>query len=187
MASAALSPPPPFLAAPGTPAIPWTRWIRLFENFLLASGAADLPAPRRRALLLHCLGPEGQRIFDALPPTPTAPQLPTTEPLAAAATSTGEVKDRGAPSKQEAAATIPKFQVGKYVRVKKPVPGPKGTPTFGPPLKILKRIGRWSFCLEDGRTWNASQLTAVPKEALPHHALIWNDKGHSHDTTDSLL
>ncbi|XP_049271184.1 uncharacterized protein K02A2.6-like [Rhipicephalus sanguineus] len=105
MASAALSPPPPFLAAPGTPAIPWTRWIRLFENFLLASGAADLPAPRRRALLLHCLGPEGQRIFDALPPTPTAPQLPTTEPLAAAATSTGEVKDRGVPSKQEAAAT----------------------------------------------------------------------------------
>ncbi|KAL1420155.1 hypothetical protein MTO96_004579 [Rhipicephalus appendiculatus] len=86
-------------------AIPWTRWIRLFENFLLASGAADLPAPRRRALLLHCLGPEGQRIFDALPTTPTAPQLPTTEPLAAAATSTGEVKDRGVASKQEAAAT----------------------------------------------------------------------------------
>ncbi|KAL1475268.1 hypothetical protein MTO96_037414 [Rhipicephalus appendiculatus] len=73
MASAALSPPPPFLAAPGTPAIPWNRWIRLLENFLLASGAADLPAPRRRALLLHCLGPEGQRIFDALPTTPTAP------------------------------------------------------------------------------------------------------------------
>ncbi|KAH6948751.1 hypothetical protein HPB50_026109 [Hyalomma asiaticum] len=76
-ALAALSPPPPFLATPGTPAIPWPRWIRLFENFLLASGATDLPAPRRRALLLHCLGPEGQRIFDALPPPPTAPQLPT--------------------------------------------------------------------------------------------------------------
>ncbi|KAL1481242.1 hypothetical protein MTO96_034581 [Rhipicephalus appendiculatus] len=86
-------------------AIPWTRWIRLFENFLLASGAADLPAPRRRALLLHCQGPEGQRIFDALPTTPTAAQLPTTEPLAAAATSTGEVKDRGVASKQEAAVT----------------------------------------------------------------------------------
>ncbi|KAH6920080.1 hypothetical protein HPB50_028935 [Hyalomma asiaticum] len=55
-ALAALSSPPPFLATPGTPAIPWTRWICLFENFLLASGATDLPAPRLRALLLHCLG-----------------------------------------------------------------------------------------------------------------------------------
>ncbi|KAH7961364.1 hypothetical protein HPB52_008296 [Rhipicephalus sanguineus] len=35
----ALSPPPSFLATLGTPA------IRLFENILLASGAANLPAP----------------------------------------------------------------------------------------------------------------------------------------------
>ncbi|XP_049520592.1 retrovirus-related Pol polyprotein from transposon opus [Dermacentor silvarum] len=68
---------------------------------------------------------------------------------------------------QRRAARVPKFQVGTYVRVKKPIPGPKGTPSYGPPLKILKRIGRWSFCLEDGRTWNASQLSAVPKEASP--------------------
>ncbi|KAH6924462.1 hypothetical protein HPB50_018089 [Hyalomma asiaticum] len=83
MASAALatlSPPSPFLTTAGTRAIPWSRWIRLSENFLLASGATDLPAPRRRALLLHCLGPEGQRICDALPP-PTAPQLQTTGTL----------------------------------------------------------------------------------------------------------
>ncbi|CAN7995009.1 unnamed protein product, partial [Ixodes pacificus] len=73
-----LAPPPPFLATPGTPAVPWSRWLRLFENFLLASGASELPPARRQALLLHCLGPEGQRIFDALP-------QPTLSPPAAAA------------------------------------------------------------------------------------------------------
>ncbi|KAH6930437.1 hypothetical protein HPB50_013561 [Hyalomma asiaticum] len=77
-ALAALSPLPPILVIPGTPAIPWPCWIHLFRNFLLASGATDLPMPHHRALLLHCLGPEGQRIFDALPPQPTAPHLPTT-------------------------------------------------------------------------------------------------------------
>ncbi|KAH7966394.1 hypothetical protein HPB49_015922 [Dermacentor silvarum] len=73
-----ISPPPPFLVSPGTPAIPWPRWLRLFENFTLASGASELSAARRRALLLHCLGPEGQRIFDALPPPPpsNAPDHP---------------------------------------------------------------------------------------------------------------
>ncbi|KAH8025061.1 hypothetical protein HPB51_002957 [Rhipicephalus microplus] len=106
LASTAISPPPPFLATPGTSAIPWTHWKRLLENFLLVSGAADLPAAHRRALLLHCLGPEGQCIFDALPPTPTAPQLPTTEALAAAPTLTGEGEDRDVAAKQKAAASF---------------------------------------------------------------------------------
>ncbi|KAH6945972.1 hypothetical protein HPB50_010957 [Hyalomma asiaticum] len=108
MASAALAallPPPPFLATPGTPAIPWPRWVRLFEDFLLASGATDLPAPRRRALLLHCLGREGQRIFDALLPPSTAPQLPTTETLTTDTISTSAFKDRGGVSKQDSSAT----------------------------------------------------------------------------------
>lgn len=73
-----ISPPPPFLETPGTPAIPWHRWFRLFQNFVLAFGADEWPATRRRALLLHCLGPEGQRIFDALPaPPPPQPPLST--------------------------------------------------------------------------------------------------------------
>ncbi|KAL3181309.1 hypothetical protein MRX96_008805 [Rhipicephalus microplus] len=73
-----ISPPPPFLETPGTPAIPWHRWFRLFQNFVLASGADEWPATRCRALLLHCLGPEGQRIFDALPaPPPPQPPLST--------------------------------------------------------------------------------------------------------------
>ncbi|KAH8022579.1 hypothetical protein HPB51_000879 [Rhipicephalus microplus] len=73
-----ISPPPPFLETPGTPAIPWHRWFWLFLNFVLASGANEWPATRRRALLLHCLGPKGQRIFDALPaPPPPQPPLST--------------------------------------------------------------------------------------------------------------
>ncbi|EEC04970.1 hypothetical protein IscW_ISCW018271 [Ixodes scapularis] len=69
-----LAPPPPFLATSGTPAVLWSRCLRLIENFLLASGANELPPARRQALLLHCLGPAGQRIFDALPqPTPSPP------------------------------------------------------------------------------------------------------------------
>ncbi|KAM7300305.1 uncharacterized protein ISCGN_020869 [Ixodes scapularis] len=59
--------------------VPWSRWLRLFENFLLASGANELPPARRQALLLHCLGPEGQRIFDAPPqPTPNSPAAAAT-------------------------------------------------------------------------------------------------------------
>lgn len=54
------------------------------------------------------------------------------------------------------AAREPKFKVGAYMRVKCPLPGMKGTPSFRAPLKILKRIGRWLFHLEDGWTWNAS-------------------------------
>lgn len=50
--------------------------------------------------------------------------------------------------------------------MKRPVPGIKGTPSFGAPLKILRRVGRWSFHLEDGRTLNASQLSAVRHEAV---------------------
>ncbi|KAG0426775.1 hypothetical protein HPB47_026122 [Ixodes persulcatus] len=47
-----ITPPPPFLATQGTP----------------------LPPARQQALLLHRLGPEGLRIFDALPqPTPSPP------------------------------------------------------------------------------------------------------------------
>ncbi|CAN8023163.1 unnamed protein product, partial [Ixodes persulcatus] len=62
-----IAPPTPFLVTPGTPAVPRSRWLRLSENFLLASCANELPPACRQALLLHCLGPEGQRTFDALP------------------------------------------------------------------------------------------------------------------------
>ncbi|KAH9379073.1 hypothetical protein HPB48_016521 [Haemaphysalis longicornis] len=66
-----ISPPPSFLETPGTPAIPWHRWLRLFKT--------SCSTTRRRALLLHCLFPEDGRIFDALP-TPPPPQPPLSPP-----------------------------------------------------------------------------------------------------------
>ncbi|KAG0441812.1 hypothetical protein HPB47_015844 [Ixodes persulcatus] len=41
----------------------------MFNVYLLASGAVEFPPERRKALLLHCLGAEGQRIFNTLPDT----------------------------------------------------------------------------------------------------------------------
>ena len=61
--------PPPFLATPGEPAIPWVDWVPLFENFLLAVGGEAFSEARQRALLLHSLGTEGQRIYNSLPAT----------------------------------------------------------------------------------------------------------------------
>lgn len=66
MADITLPPPAPFLALPGEPPIPWTRWLQSFETFLLAVGLTDVPAARKKALLLHCLGAEGQRVLGAL-------------------------------------------------------------------------------------------------------------------------
>ena len=64
---AAIPPPPFFLVTPGTAPVPWTQWIGMFETYTIASGANTYPAARKRALLLHCLGTEGQRIFHTLP------------------------------------------------------------------------------------------------------------------------
>ena len=55
--------PTPFLQSPGEPSIPWNTWIRTFENYLLAVGLDDTSEELRcRALLISCLGCEGQRI-----------------------------------------------------------------------------------------------------------------------------
>lgn len=64
---------------------------------------------------------------------------------------------------QRRAAKTPRFCVGDWVRVKRPGKVPKGEPTFGPPQRIIKRVGRWMFQLEGGRVWNASKFTAAPK------------------------
>ena len=58
-----VSPPHSFLESPGTPEIPWVRWVKMFKNFMLASGAKDFDDKRKRAILLDSLGSEGQRIF----------------------------------------------------------------------------------------------------------------------------
>ncbi|KAH7985913.1 hypothetical protein HPB49_026219 [Dermacentor silvarum] len=46
----------------------------MFENFLLASGASDFKPERRKALLIHSLGVEGQRVFSSLLLTSDAAQ-----------------------------------------------------------------------------------------------------------------
>lgn len=65
--------PPTYLQCPGEPAIPFSIWIQMFENYLLAIHAEgdDWPDTRKRATLLHCLGTEAQRIFYTLPNTGT--------------------------------------------------------------------------------------------------------------------
>ena len=40
--------------------------IAQFENYLVASGGTNYPVVRKKALLLHCLGKEGHRIFQNL-------------------------------------------------------------------------------------------------------------------------
>ncbi|XP_030840818.1 uncharacterized protein K02A2.6-like [Strongylocentrotus purpuratus] len=68
MAGIGLVAPNPFLATPGEPPVPWSRWILSFKTYLTASGldTAEIPDLRRRAILIHCLGAEGQRIFGQL-------------------------------------------------------------------------------------------------------------------------
>ncbi|XP_033097313.1 uncharacterized protein K02A2.6-like [Anneissia japonica] len=67
MTSTQIEAPVQFLPTPGDPVIPWLQWRRLFENYLLASNTVKESPERRRAILLHSLGPEGQRIFYTLP------------------------------------------------------------------------------------------------------------------------
>jgi hypothetical protein len=57
-------PPPPFLETPGVPNIPWRTWIEIFLNYLTAIGlSTTTEESRARAVLLSCLGAEGQRIY----------------------------------------------------------------------------------------------------------------------------
>uniref|UniRef100_A0A672ZE48 Paraneoplastic antigen Ma-like C-terminal domain-containing protein n=1 Tax=Sphaeramia orbicularis TaxID=375764 RepID=A0A672ZE48_9TELE len=54
------------LQPPGDPAVPWDRWLTSFEDYLLALGQSGLADAQKCALLRHCLGQEGQRIFATL-------------------------------------------------------------------------------------------------------------------------
>ncbi|XP_058864257.1 uncharacterized protein LOC117964756 isoform X2 [Acipenser ruthenus] len=71
MAEFSFTPPPPFLALPGEPPVPWARWLDSFNTYLLAMGLEDVANPRKRAILIHCLGTEGQRVFLTLGPAST--------------------------------------------------------------------------------------------------------------------
>ena len=71
MAEALLTPCPPFLPSPGEPAVAWKQWIESFKTYILASGLDTVAPDRKRALLVHCLGTEGQRLFKTLTQTDT--------------------------------------------------------------------------------------------------------------------
>ncbi|KAH6920549.1 hypothetical protein HPB50_028462 [Hyalomma asiaticum] len=53
--------PPGFWNHPGTPTVPWTRWLEDFETYGLAAGGESFSAKRKVALLKTLLGAEGQR------------------------------------------------------------------------------------------------------------------------------
>ena len=59
--------PAPFPAIPGYPPVPWHRCFQIFQTYLMAYGLDDksVSDARRREILLHCLGTEGQRVFSS--------------------------------------------------------------------------------------------------------------------------
>ncbi|CAN7939107.1 unnamed protein product [Ixodes hexagonus] len=63
-------------------------------------------------------------------------------------------------------AKTPRFKEGDYVRVRKPRSVSKGELSYSRPLKIQEQLGPGTFRLEDGRSWNASKLVAVPEECV---------------------
>uniref|UniRef100_L7M305 Putative tick transposon n=1 Tax=Rhipicephalus pulchellus TaxID=72859 RepID=L7M305_RHIPC len=79
-----LAPPSVFLATPSRPPLPWEQWEKMFNVYLVTSGAAEFAPGRRKAILLHCLGAEGQRIYQTLPAgsSAAAPAAPGAAALA---------------------------------------------------------------------------------------------------------
>ena len=58
--------PPPFLAHPGTPPVPWAQWERRFNIYLTARGG-ETSVAQKRALLLCAIGDEAYRVYENLP------------------------------------------------------------------------------------------------------------------------
>lgn len=66
MALLAISPPPVFPHSPGVPTVHFDTWMTMFDNYVLAL-AGNIEEKRKRALLIHSIGAEAQRIFYMLP------------------------------------------------------------------------------------------------------------------------
>ncbi len=64
-------------------------------------------------------------------------------------------------------ANIPKLKEGDCVRVRKPTHVKKGTSKFSDPMQIIRRRGKYSYELSDGRTWDVSHLA-------PLHTDFWS-------------
>ena len=61
-----VTPPAFFLACPGEPTLSWSKWRKVFQNYTVVCGP-NLGMERKIALLLHCLGAEGQEVYEHLP------------------------------------------------------------------------------------------------------------------------
>ena len=55
--------PQPFLPDPGKPRVPWKDWIRIFNKYMTATNYAELASNRKKAILLHLIGLEGQTVY----------------------------------------------------------------------------------------------------------------------------
>ncbi|KAJ1145487.1 hypothetical protein NDU88_011773 [Pleurodeles waltl] len=53
-------------SSPGDPTYPWTKWKKMFVHYARVCGPT-LSAERKHALLMHCLGGEGQEVLENLP------------------------------------------------------------------------------------------------------------------------
>uniref|UniRef100_A0A1A8UZT0 C2H2-type domain-containing protein n=1 Tax=Nothobranchius furzeri TaxID=105023 RepID=A0A1A8UZT0_NOTFU len=61
-----LSPPPPYLPAPGKVNMLWTKWLKCFERYTQALGEKELSDSSKLVLLQNSLGLEGERVFTSL-------------------------------------------------------------------------------------------------------------------------
>ena len=61
-----IEPPPKFLPAAHPPPIPWNEWRPLLETYCDAIDFDDFADKKQKAILLNCLGTEGQKRFSKL-------------------------------------------------------------------------------------------------------------------------
>ncbi|KAF7641978.1 hypothetical protein LDENG_00266990 [Lucifuga dentata] len=66
-----LPPPSLLLELPGEPPVAWSRWLESFEMYIVAICLSDASEERCKAILIHNLGVEGQRLFRTLGPANT--------------------------------------------------------------------------------------------------------------------
>lgn len=65
--------PQPFLAVPGEPSVPFEEWIESFEFYVSARGG-EISGNQKLALLMCCLGAEGQAQYRAIRNDPVPPE-----------------------------------------------------------------------------------------------------------------
>ncbi|KAH7965805.1 hypothetical protein HPB49_011241 [Dermacentor silvarum] len=68
---------PPSLYLPGTPAILWYKWKKIFQVYLKAAGGSGSEDGRRASVLISVLGWEGQREYCLAEQQAEAPAITT--------------------------------------------------------------------------------------------------------------